>query len=432
MIHIDVEYVLVYTKVVESFLYRKRGFLMDRSYPDRHCPASLFELRGISRGLWEVLEKRGYPLDLRNYTDEVFRYVEGAIGSIGQLSDLTNWYHRYRDLWTPVLRHYYGVEGYSDQYKSMYDSYILMSRIMVREGLKDSLGLAQAQEIANGYIDSIQSPWIQLFIEWDTVGRKEYVVSQGLSSRLKNTVLKGYPCSSFKLPYDSFYINLRNYGEFSDVALEGCLVSYFAGKNKFGIYIIPRDGVNSKHMIQSLGADLEMYSTLDETLKASFEMVHADLKVGSDELKELTQHYQEPWERLFRYVVNVVLYATMPDAESEYSFYDPNYQRSLQKLKKHKKGSKKHTKAKEALRKASKAGYEYLGGSIRVDRSLEREGSRGSGDGSRTLTVRSLVSGHWRDQPYGPGMAYRKRIWIEPFWRGPEGVPITQRPHNLK
>lgn len=409
--------------------------MMKPSYPDRYCRASMFELTGFSKGLWEVLERRSYPLQMLQYTDEVFRYVEMAIGDPGEMlyEMLPQWYHRYRDLWTPVLRHYYAEEGLGDQYKSMYESYILMSRIMVREGFKSRLGDQKAQELANSYVDALQSPWIQLFIEWDTVGRKEYLVSNGLTSRLKNTVLKGYPCSSFKLPYDSFYIDLRNYGEFSDVALEGCLVSYFEGAHKFGIYIITGKEARSKPMIQSLGADLEMYSTLDETLKASFDTVHVDVRSNSSEIALLSEQYKKPWEALFRYVVNVVLYATMPDAENEFEYYDPKYKRSLQKLKKHKKGSKKHTKAKEALGRASKAGYEYLGGSIRVDRSLDRDSSgRLAGDGSRTLSVRSLVSGHWRDQPYGPGMAYRKRIWIEPFWRGPEGAPITQKFHSLK
>ena len=53
------------------------------------------------------------------------------------------------------------------------------------------------------------------------------------------------------------------------------------------------------------------------------------------------------------------------------------------------------------------------------------------GDGSK-LTVQCVVTGHWRNQACGKGMQDRKRIFIEPYWRGPEDAPIAVRPHKLK
>jgi hypothetical protein len=43
----------------------------------------------------------------------------------------------------------------------------------------------------------------------------------------------------------------------------------------------------------------------------------------------------------------------------------------------------------------------------------------------RKLMVRTLVSGHWKMQPYGPERANRKLIRIDPFWRGPMDGPIS-------
>jgi hypothetical protein len=43
-------------------------------------------------------------------------------------------------------------------------------------------------------------------------------------------------------------------------------------------------------------------------------------------------------------------------------------------------------------------------------------------------TVQVLVTGHWKGQPYGPRNTLRKRIWRQPFWRGPEDAPILVRP----
>lgn len=52
-------------------------------------------------------------------------------------------------------------------------------------------------------------------------------------------------------------------------------------------------------------------------------------------------------------------------------------------------------------------------------------GSTGIGD---KLEVRTLVRGHYRQQPHGPRKALRRTQWIAPFWRGPEDGPISIHP----
>jgi hypothetical protein len=42
----------------------------------------------------------------------------------------------------------------------------------------------------------------------------------------------------------------------------------------------------------------------------------------------------------------------------------------------------------------------------------------------RTHTSRVWVTGHWRNQPYGPGRTLRRPVYIHPFLRGPEDAPI--------
>jgi hypothetical protein len=41
-----------------------------------------------------------------------------------------------------------------------------------------------------------------------------------------------------------------------------------------------------------------------------------------------------------------------------------------------------------------------------------------------TAAARVWVTGHWRNQPYGPGRALRRPVYIHPFLRGPEDAPI--------
>lgn len=45
--------------------------------------------------------------------------------------------------------------------------------------------------------------------------------------------------------------------------------------------------------------------------------------------------------------------------------------------------------------------------------------------------VQILVRGHWKMQAHGKGLALRKPLHIEPYWRGPEEAPIPVRPHVL-
>jgi hypothetical protein len=42
-----------------------------------------------------------------------------------------------------------------------------------------------------------------------------------------------------------------------------------------------------------------------------------------------------------------------------------------------------------------------------------------------TLSVRTIVRGHWRKQHYGPRMSEKKVIWIKPHWKGPKDAPIS-------
>ena len=42
---------------------------------------------------------------------------------------------------------------------------------------------------------------------------------------------------------------------------------------------------------------------------------------------------------------------------------------------------------------------------------------------------RWMVSGHWKQQPYGPNSSLRKRIWIAPYVQGPADKPLVITDH---
>ncbi len=50
----------------------------------------------------------------------------------------------------------------------------------------------------------------------------------------------------------------------------------------------------------------------------------------------------------------------------------------------------------------------------------------------RTLEVRRMVIGHFKQQVFGKGRKDRRNQWIEPYWRGPEEAAINVSPHVIK
>lgn len=61
-----------------------------------------------------------------------------------------------------------------------------------------------------------------------------------------------------------------------------------------------------------------------------------------------------------------------------------------------------------------------VGRTLRLDPHLVRAARAGSREVALRLKHRHIVRGHYRNQPFGPRRAEVKRIWIAPFWKGPE------------
>lgn len=73
-----------------------------------------------------------------------------------------------------------------------------------------------------------------------------------------------------------------------------------------------------------------------------------------------------------------------------------------------------------------------VGRPIAVNLSQEvRALSRGESRQSCPAMFQSLVRGHYKRQFFGEARAHRKVIWVEPYWRGPEGAPLLARPYRF-
>jgi hypothetical protein len=60
-----------------------------------------------------------------------------------------------------------------------------------------------------------------------------------------------------------------------------------------------------------------------------------------------------------------------------------------------------------------------LGKSVRVHPGLA-QAARGRASDVRELEAQHVVRGHFKQQAHGAGLAQRKTLWIEPYWRGPD------------
>lgn len=57
--------------------------------------------------------------------------------------------------------------------------------------------------------------------------------------------------------------------------------------------------------------------------------------------------------------------------------------------------------------------------------------ARGETRRSAPSMFQACVRGHYKRQVIGVGRSGRKVIWVEPYWRGPEGAPLLVRPYNF-
>ena len=55
-----------------------------------------------------------------------------------------------------------------------------------------------------------------------------------------------------------------------------------------------------------------------------------------------------------------------------------------------------------------------------------------SGHRSTSPSVQFLVRGHWRNQAHGEQRLLRKLLWIEPFWKGPDGALVASKAYTTK
>ncbi len=290
-------------------------------------------------------------------------------------------------------------------------------------------------------------------------GKKIYEVAPALEWALlpEHTAIKNYPADYLRLPFPAIYVDLpskfRIYNELTEWHVaEGAYITedvlrsprawrivLVAGKNENA------EGLPYDDAIYHFTVLLNEGETVDTCLKQS--AAHAmgekseqilatpegDIEIDS----EVAEAHREIWNLMyshtveaFRYIMNVVLYATSTESDQMFRHASSDY-RKLHERAMRTKGKKRKKLFARLRERDDNEQHIYLGGSFTIDRKKEAEAPGGEGTGSKQK-VRYMVSGHWRSQPYGKDRKLRRPTWIKPHWRGPEMAPVTERTRKLE
>lgn len=315
---------------------------------------------------------------------------------------------------------------------------------------------------------------------WHHHGRHHYTLSEGLATQLALTELRGLKSEDLRLPYRSIFVEvpphlgLKVYGASNaGLRLEPIEGIFVTEDNTDGSKpeIVDADG-------KPITADSYALDDPDRRVRARFEFkpgrswrvlalsrpflipgmgnnkdeydaVHSyftlSLREGEnidDEIARIVADYGEQSMKAqvietlvptWKWLANVLMYATTPDAEIDAIRANPEADALWRRIEKLPKVSAKRDRLKERLRGMDPQKRTHLGKSIALTPALRRMYDDHRAGGGVKLRVRTLVAGHWQRFAAGKGRVDRVWKFVAPYWRGPEDGPVAgEVEHRMK
>jgi len=274
-------------------------------------------------------------------------------------------------------------------------------------------------------------------------GYRTYQVGDHLAELLRHTELAGLTGSDLHLPYPSIYLQTP-----LDTGLR-VWNPQTQWHRLAGVYMSIEDGIDTPGCGDSVGRTLrallvgewEMKELPNGVMMPDDALLYWSIPLVDDwpidrcvshhkdhardysgHLPNAYRHMADEWDNIFTWLVNVVMYATSWQHRSAVRYFDRRTEQLRNRMAKSKNPRRRKSHAGE-LNKLDQRRYTELGHGVP---SL----SAGKGTGT-ALQKRTLVSGHWRNQAVGARWLERRRILIEPFWRGPEDDDESAVTHRL-
>jgi hypothetical protein len=291
-----------------------------------------------------------------------------------------------------------------------------------------------------------------VFHAWRKSQEQIYTVTPDLEWGLRNTEVKGFQCDNLRLPYPCVYVQLPRDMKIwnQDTGLHDAdgayIVEYESVLDEYDyakgtrLWLVCMCG-KSKDPDKPFDDAVSYYrialpegKSIEEAVRRAREHMIADTEHSPHFRIEDFRLMESTIFSAFRYVMNVMIYATRKD-DRVFCDASPQYEALKQRMLKAK--GKKREKLKKRLRDLEERPRVLLGGKLYTGNRLRKEAADAAAEGAgvangRTIQVRFLVSGHYREQACGVGRKDRKTIWIEPHWKGPELAPLTERTREVR
>lgn len=272
---------------------------------------------------------------------------------------------------------------------------------------------------------------------YERAGKPLYDVSPGLGEKLVHTRLSGVRTDDLRLPFESIYVIMPQttgfvlYDQNTGIhPVEGCYIAESTSEKGDRAWRILVVGA-PKERIDELDDQLTYFEIVLPPGKPIDEIIDEKAKESEQTMKRgqgmpLAEwvHFQKVWGGIFQWLMNLVIYLTMPGADLQES-QAREYRQLKERIDKLPKGEKRD-RLRDELKKTDPRRRIYVGQHVR---SMEDECPTEAGTG-RKITVRTRVAGHWRNQAHGPRWTLHKMKWIEPFWRGGDDL-VTSEPTRV-
>lgn len=280
---------------------------------------------------------------------------------------------------------------------------------------------------------------------YEAFGKHRYVVSEGLATLLALTELRGLKVEDLKLPHKSLRLDVPSClglkvqdesGEWQAVRTvfvhedtkddSSTPGSVIAGRSWriLGFSDMHRSEYGSDSAQAFFSIPLIIGDTAEEAVTRMRSRQEQNNKLP--DLSPKSEAVVQSWVDVWRWVMNVMVYATTPDSEADHVRGNADAESIWRRIQKVPKGSPKREKLNEQLRGMDQQWQTVLGRSVSLTPALREmyEHSQSQGNGN-PLRVRTLVSGHWQRFAAGPGRLERVWKYRQPFWRGPEDGPVV-------
>lgn len=306
-------------------------------------------------------------------------------------------------------------------------------------------------------------------------GKKVYEVTPGLAEKLVHTELRGLTSADVRLPFANIYITVPantgfqvynrqtgwhdvegvyltedkiacrepkqtilnsdgtittsdniSYTDRSKVREWSVMVVGSAAKDAHGKPIPYDDALFYFKMYFEEGA------TIDDAIndvERRQENVREAIKDTSSAI--VIENMRRTWRQLFKWCLNVVIYATYSEP-GELIIGNPEARKLWARIAQCPVGSRTRKNLEAKAEGIDPKRRILLGKNITIMRNKPMHEQQGKGSTTRPITVRTLVTGHWKSQFFGKDRAFRKQIFIEPFWRGPDEANESNKRRVLK